>query len=368
MSKIYYLCTRRKSGKETKGDLQPIPSVTASDPYRKVFVKRFRKDADFRVNTVGFPADGDVDTYLRKYQDAVRPGVKNVPPAGQDCETCVDLYRPGLNLGPVTAPQNRPVQNAQGKPIRYYKVLCESTGQNHILPEDSIRPWDVTHDLNIPDDVTRINAFSEASLLVAIRRRFQDLQIYTYVGDIVISVNPYMGLPKVLRIDNPPQQYELGRNPNAYATAFFAYWGQLQPGTHGTMPLGTGPLRQSCIVSGESGAGKTYCCGRIMKFLNALSKERESSIGRSQLLKPSSSRAPAPGEKRRSKEDVSISDLVEDVSPFLEAFGNAKTKRNDNSSRFGKFMEILFDDGRIVGARIKHYLLEKSRTVSQVGD
>jgi len=381
MSKVYYLCSSKgRSGKEVDGDNEQIATVTASDPYRRVFVKRFRRDADFRVNTIGFPADGDIEEYVRKYQDFVRPGFKNVPPSGPDCDTCVALYRQGLNLGPVTAPKNRKLKDARGEPIRYYKIQTE-TGQSKILPESSIRPWDVTHELQIPDDVTKINAFSEASLLIAIRRRFQNLQTYTYVGDIVISVNPYMRLPRIVRVESPPQQYELGKNPNAYATAFFAYWGQLQPGSHGTMPASSGPLRQSCIVSGESGAGKTYCCGRIMKFLNALSKQREMEIGPSALKQASAaataSTAKAASRSRRSSDgrivvntaqannSVTISDLVEDVSPFLEAFGNAKTKRNDNSSRFGKFMEILLDDGRIVGARIKHYLLEKSRTVSQ---
>ncbi len=100
-------------------------------------------------------------------------------------------YRSGLNLGPVTAPKNRPTQTPRGQPIRYYKVQSEDNGQTHILPETSIRPWDLTHDSGeVLDDVTRINAFSEAPLLAAIQRRFLDLQIYTYVGDIVISVNP----------------------------------------------------------------------------------------------------------------------------------------------------------------------------------
>jgi hypothetical protein len=95
MSKIYYLCSSKapgKGGKEVDGDVQPVPAVTASDPYRRVFVKRFRSDASFRTNTIGFPAEGDVEAYVRKYEDFVKPGVKSVPAAGgPDCNTCVAL-------------------------------------------------------------------------------------------------------------------------------------------------------------------------------------------------------------------------------------------------------------------------------------
>ena len=82
MSKIYYLCTtKQRSGREEKGALEPIPNVTASDPYRAQFVKRFREDPDFRTNYVGYDPDkdGSIDAYLRRYEDFVRPGFKNVP-------------------------------------------------------------------------------------------------------------------------------------------------------------------------------------------------------------------------------------------------------------------------------------------------
>jgi len=358
MSTIYYRCsTKNKSGREVPGEVKSIPDVANADPYRRRFVQRFREDRDFRVNKVGFSDTGDIDEFLTKYEDFVKPGVKNVPADSADAETCVELYHKGLNLGPADKPKGASSTDSSGNDIQYFEIQQQDS-QRTVLPGSSIRAWDAVHEQEFPDDVTRISAFNEASLLIAIRRRFENLHTYTYVGDIIISVNPYMPLPEAIRIQSPPQDYGLGENPNVYATAFFAYWAQLDPGSHGTPEVGTGPLRQSCIVSGESGAGKTYCCGRIMKFLNALSKQRVAQVGASTMTQSGAGDA---GNSQRQ----SISDLVEDVSPFLEAFGNAKTKRNDNSSRFGKFMEILFDDGRIVGARIKHYLLEKSRTVSQ---
>ena len=95
-------------------------------------------------------------------------------------------------------------------------------------------------------------------------------------------------------------------------------------------------------MSGESGAGKTVACGFIMKYLAKLSEWRRTEL-----------------KLERPKRD--ITKLVGGVSPFLEAFGNAKTTMNDNSSRFGKFQKILFSNGMIVGGEAESYLLEKAR-------
>ena len=95
-------------------------------------------------------------------------------------------------------------------------------------------------------------------------------------------------------------------------------------------------------MSGESGAGKTVACGFIMKYLAKLSEWRRTEL-----------------KLERPKRD--ITKLVGGVSPFLEAFGNAKTTMNDNSSRFGKFQKILFANGMIVGGEAESYLLEKAR-------
>ena len=119
-----------------------------------------------------------------------------------------------------------------------------------------------------------MKGFGEAALLLVMRRRLiEKLSIYTYVGDIVLCLNPYMFLPEMVDIAEYPNQknYKLGEEPNAYASAHFAYWGQLTP---------EGEERnQSCIVSGESGAGKTVACGFIMKYLAKLSNWRKMEQG-----------------------------------------------------------------------------------------
>ena len=107
------------------------------------------------------------------------------------------------------------------------------------------------------------------------------------------------------------------------------------------------------IVSGESGAGKTEGCKYIMRYLASISQRY---VAQTKRRRSSAARATA--------QTVEIEAQVLACNPFLEAFGNAKTVRNDNSSRFGKFLKIEYEAGRIIGASMQHYLLEKARVVS----
>ena len=125
-----------------------------------------------------------------------------------------------------------------------------------------------------------------------------------------------------------------------------SYYGLRDPDNYNPESNTSG--NQSCPVSGESGAGKTVACGFIMKYLAKLSDWRLAELG-----------------KTKNPDEKDITSLVAGVSPFLEGFGNAKTTMNDNSSRFGKFTKILFNDGMIVGAEMDCYLLEKARLVDQ---
>lgn len=210
--------------------------------------------------------------------------------------------------------------------------------------------YDMSHDEEIiPDDVVSIQGFGEAAMLKVMRRRISErFNIFTYVGNVVLCLNPYMYIPDMVRIAEPPhvKQYEYGKDPHVYATAHFAYWGLRDPDNFNALHAKS--RNQSCPVSGESGAGKTVSCGFIMKYLAKLSDWRMAELG----LK-----------KDPSKPDTTA--LVAGVSPFLEGFGNAKTTMNNNSSRFGKFTKILFRDGMIKGAEMVRYLLEKGRLVEQ---
>uniref|UniRef100_A0A0E0GS17 Myosin motor domain-containing protein n=1 Tax=Oryza nivara TaxID=4536 RepID=A0A0E0GS17_ORYNI len=176
------------------------------------------------------------------------------------------------------------------------------------------------------DDMTRLSYLHEPGVLQNLATRYELNEIYTYTGSILIAVNPFQRLPH-LYDTHMMEQYkgaDFGElSPHVFAVADVAYRAMINEGKS-----------NSILVSGESGAGKTETTKMLMRYLAHLG-------GRS-------------GVEGRTVEQQS--------NPVLEAFGNAKTVRNNNSSRFGKFVEIQFDKtGRISGAAIRTYLLERSR-------
>ena len=191
-------------------------------------------------------------------------------------------------------------------------------------------------------DIASVQSMTEAPLLDILRRRHLVGKIYTMVSDILIATNPYMVVPGIY--DNmDPYNYILGETePHIYTTANLAYTKMCDPSAP------KGQQDQACLVSGESGAGKTEGCKSIMKFLAHLSAMGGAS------------------ETGAHKGPTNVEDKVMLCNPFLEAFGNAQTIMNDNSSRFGKFLKILYNrKKRIAGATMEHYLLEKARLVNQ---
>ncbi|XP_025060372.1 unconventional myosin-XV-like, partial [Alligator sinensis] len=181
------------------------------------------------------------------------------------------------------------------------------------------------------EDMTQLEDLQEFVVLYNIRKRFEHELIYTYIGSILVSVNPY----KMYNIYGTDQvlQYEgkaLGENPpHLFAIANVAY-----------SKVMDAKRNQCIIISGESGSGKTEATKLILRYLAAVNKKRSAT----QQIK------------------------ILEATPLLESFGNAKTVRNDNSSRFGKFVEIFLEDGFICGAITSQYLLEKSRIVFQAKD
>ncbi|XP_057535565.1 myosin-17-like [Amaranthus tricolor] len=185
------------------------------------------------------------------------------------------------------------------------------------------------------DDMTRLSYLHEPGVLQNLATRYELNEIYTYTGNILIAVNPFQRLPH-LYDTHMMQQYKgasLGElSPHVFAIGDVAYRAMINEGRS-----------NSILVSGESGAGKTETTKMLMRYLAYLG-------GRSGV------------------EGRTVEQQVLESNPVLEAFGNAKTVRNNNSSRFGKFVEIQFDkNGRISGAAIRTYLLERSR-VCQISD
>ncbi|KAK8956163.1 hypothetical protein KSP40_PGU012718 [Platanthera guangdongensis] len=179
------------------------------------------------------------------------------------------------------------------------------------------------------DDMTRLSYLHEPGVLQNLAARYELNEIYTYTGNILIAVNPFQRLPHLYDTHMMGQYKGAGLgelSPHVFAVADVAYWAMINEGKS-----------NSILVSGESGAGKTETTKMLMRYLAYLG-------GRSGV------------------EGRTVEQQVLESNPVLEAFGNAKTVRNNNSSRFGKFVEIQFDkSGRISGAAIRTYLLERSR-------
>ncbi|XP_049851037.1 unconventional myosin-XV isoform X4 [Schistocerca gregaria] len=181
------------------------------------------------------------------------------------------------------------------------------------------------------DDMIQLSDLNEASLLWNLKIRYDRELIYTYTGSILVAVNPYKmfdiyGLDMVKKYEG---QILGTLPPHLFAVGAAAYSHLHKEG----MP----PENQVVVISGESGSGKTESTKLVMQYLAAVNK--------------------APSNL--------ITEQILEASPLLESFGNAKTVRNDNSSRFGKYLEVHFKDGVIIGAKITEYLLEKSRIVTQ---
>ncbi|XP_051143189.1 myosin-6-like [Andrographis paniculata] len=214
------------------------------------------------------------------------------------------------------------------------KVHCTS-GKTVVVPAANVYPKDAEAPPCGVDDMTKLAYLHEPGVLHNLKTRYDINEIYTYVGNILIAVNPFQRLPH-LYDSHMMAQYKgaaFGElSPHPFAVADAAYRQMINEG-----------ISQSILVSGESGAGKTESTKLLMQYL-AYMGGRSGAEGRS------------------------VEQQVLESNPVLEAFGNAKTVRNNNSSRFGKFVELQFDQkGRISGAAIRTYLLERSR-VCQVSD
>jgi myosin heavy subunit len=192
------------------------------------------------------------------------------------------------------------------------------------------------------DDLINISDLNEMSILHSLRIRFKEDKIYTSISAILISVNPFRLLP-LYTPEILANYRDNSRNlpPHIFQSAYTAYNDMLD-----------NQLDQSVVISGESGAGKSEAMKLILQFLTVVS-----------------ARAAGGGAEKAGAGEAGAKNLEQQLlasNPILEAFGNAKTSRNNNSSRFGKLITINFDNkGVIIGGGIINYLLEKSRVVTQ---
>ncbi|CAK0813139.1 unnamed protein product [Prorocentrum cordatum] len=216
-------------------------------------------------------------------------------------------------------------------------LVVDDEGGQFEIQQDQARPVDEACLQGVPD-LLSLGDYNEGALLHNVRVRYLRDEIYTCIGEpILISVNPFKSILG-LYSEEQMSHYRKRKgqdSPHLFSVADASFRAMLNDGRS-----------QSIVITGESGAGKTEATKRILAYFANL-QQSPSKAGGSLL-------------------SMSIEDQVLRSNPILEAFGNAKTVRNDNSSRFGKFISINFDaGGKLQSSRISNYLLEKSRIVTQ---
>merc|ERR1719220_3143278 len=236
------------------------------------------------------------------------------------------------------------MKKAQGDDV---EVEIVETGKRMLVSKDDMQKMNPPK-YDKQEDMADLTCLNEASVLHNIKERYFSSLIYTYSGLFCVVVNPYKRLPiyteKIIEIYKGKKRHEVP--PHVFAITDIAYRSMLQDRED-----------QSILYTGESGAGKTENTKKVIQYLAYVAASKPKG----------SSHAPTSNDG-----GLNFGELEQQLlkaNPILEAFGNAKTVKNNNSSRFGKFIRINFDaSGYIAGANIETYLLEKARIIRQAPD
>ncbi|XP_032443916.1 myosin-10 isoform X1 [Xiphophorus hellerii] len=241
------------------------------------------------------------------------------------------------------------------------EVLVElaENGKKVVINKDDIQKMNPPKFSKV-EDMAELTCLNEASVLHNLKDRYYSGLIYTYSGLFCVVINPYKNLPiyseNIIEMYRGKKRHEMP--PHIYAISESAYRCMLQDRED-----------QSILCTGESGAGKTENTKKVIQYLAHVASSHKGR--KDHNIPPDSPKAfklqasGSPGEGVVYLHGELERQLLQ-ANPILESFGNAKTVKNDNSSRFGKFIRINFDvTGYIVGANIETYLLEKSRAIRQ---
>ena len=241
---------------------------------------------------------------------------------------------PVLHCGSTTSQRHRqPVATAAAAPIRPMATWEPSTLKRH--EEGDSMAFQSKHSGAGVNDMCNMQELTKDTILNLLKDRFKKEIVYTYVGDIIVSVNPFKNVGAVGKAIR--NRYKKGGAQNAQLLMPHCY--HLVDSTYAQMMLEQ--KSQSILISGESGAGKTEAMKICLTYIGEISVKSEGTKG--------------------DGPDPTAGRLMQ-TNPVMEAIGNAKTVRNDNSSRFGKHFDLQFNEkGQILGAFTTSYLLEKPR-------
>uniref|UniRef100_A0A3B5LHJ4 Myosin XIX n=1 Tax=Xiphophorus couchianus TaxID=32473 RepID=A0A3B5LHJ4_9TELE len=208
--------------------------------------------------------------------------------------------------------------------------------------EDDVQAFLIDEDqLHTFDDLTKVNPVTPATVLKCLQARYSLKVFYTHAGCTLVALNPFQAIPDLYSVD-VMKEYHYATQPQEFKPHIFIVAEEAYRNVQGQLE----PVNQSLVVSGESGAGKTWTSRCLMKYYATVAASAQA---------------------------VSSQDAVErierrvlDSNPLMEAFGNACTLRNNNSSRFGKYIQLQMNRAQLlVGASVQTYLLEKTRVACQ---
>ncbi|KAI4879642.1 hypothetical protein NFI96_016150 [Prochilodus magdalenae] len=194
-------------------------------------------------------------------------------------------------------------------------------------------------ELHTYDDLTKVNPVTPTTVLKCLQARYSAKVFYTHAGCTLVALNPFQPIPHLYSLD-VMREYHSAPQPQDFKPHIFIVAEEAYRNVQGQVE----PVDQSLVVSGESGAGKTWTSRCLMKYyatVAASSQKCQDTVER-------------------------IERRVLDSNPVMEAFGNACTLRNNNSSRFGKYIQLQLNSSQLlVGASVQTYLLEKTRVAFQ---